>query len=219
MDTERWVWLEISVSSLAVAATWKSFYVPEAIIDHIPSYKDLLLKKAALINSWDEHTIRDSSVTRPMEPVKGAIRFLVSGFLAPLDTSSTTCDKTLDGLIELYKLSIELSIKCLEVAVLGHIDALNFEALPHQKFLGFARSYYSVNGVGRQNSSMGCLIKKKLSSLLPYLQKSMTIEEMSTETGILGKQLIAVLLERVAKVQAASSSDAKVKMENRGRLI
>jgi len=221
MYSKRWVWLEISVNLPGLTAgSWKSFYVPEAILDHVPIYKAQLLRKAAPINSWDEHTIRDTTVSYPAEPVTAAIRFLVSGFLAPLDTSSTlTCEKTLGSLVELYKLSIKLSIKCLEVALLDHIDALNFEALPHQKFLGFARSYYASGGVDAQHTTLGHLIKKKLSSLLPYLQKSMTIEEMSSESGILGKQLIAVLLERMAKIQAAPGSDARVKIENQGRLI
>lgn len=176
--------------------TSKCYYVPEAIIDQIPSYKDQLLKKATAANAWEEHTIRDASgLARPLETVTAVIRFLVSGFLAPLDTSSPTCGKTLDGLVELYKLSIMMSIKCLEVAVLDDINALQFNALPHHVFLVFARSYYALGGVDAQHTTLGHLIKKKLFSLLPHLQKSMTIEDMSTETGILGKQLIAVLLE------------------------
>jgi hypothetical protein len=229
---ERWVWLEFQVRANNRAG-WasKCYYVPEVVIDHIPAFKDQLLEQPAPVNAWEEHTVRDNiAVVRSLETVTAAIRFLVNGILAPLDTASATCGQTLDSLVELYKFSTDLSIKRLEVAVLDHINALNFEALPHQKFLGFARSYYSVNGVESQHTSMGRLIKKKLSSLLPYLQKSMTIEEMSSEGGILGKQLVTVLLEDRLKGQqmaallndrfrdhAASGSGARVKMEHQER--
>lgn len=101
--------------------------------------------------------------------------------------------------------------------MLCHIDNLDFEALPHHKFLDFARRYYNVNGALSQHTTLGHLIKKKLLSLLPHLQRSMTIEEMSSESGILGKQLIAVLLEDRVKNQAELGPEASIKMETQGR--
>jgi hypothetical protein len=221
MDTKRWMWLEVHVKSPGMMTpAIKNFYVPEAIVDHIPSYKAQLLKKPASINSWVEHTIRDTpTYPRDQETFLGAIRFLVNGFLVPLNTTSTTCDNALGNLVDLYKLGIALSIKFLETALVNHIDELDFEALPHQKFLGFARSYYHSSGVDAQRSSLGLLIKKKLFTLLPYLQRSMTIEEISSENGTLGKQLIAVLLEdrvmnqATAAAAAASGPEANIKME------
>lgn len=93
-----------------------------------------------------------------------AIRFLVSGYLRPLDANSSTCKNTLENFINLYQFSAALSIKSLEMAALKHIDTL--EGLTPAIFLAFARSYYRMNGVGAQNAGLGKLIKKKLAAFL-----------------------------------------------------
>lgn len=212
MDSKRWVWLIVNTISGTRTAT-KDFYIPEKIIDHIPSYKTKLQDRLAAIEGDGEPTIRDL-VRRDLEPFTKAIRFLASGHLAPLDTSAPTCSQTLDGHVELFKLSRKLSIKCLEDAVLDQIDNLQFRALPHVVFLGFARSYY-IGGADTQHTSLGELIKKKLFSLLPYLQQSMSVGELSSEDGILGKQLMTVLLEDRAKPHVAPGFGAmRVKVES-----
>lgn len=215
MDSKRWVWLELYIlTETRGAFVTKSIYVPEKVIDQIPSYKAQLQRKLALIKDDKEPTILDTT-GRDQESISKAIRFLTNGYLTPLDAASHTCDKSLASLVDLYKLSIDMSITALEYAVLWHIGDLDFQALPRQKFLWFARTYYRA-GADTQHTSLGKLIKKKVASLLPYLQQSMTVEELSSEGGILGKQLIAVLLEdraKAAEVESESDEGPSIKHE------
>jgi hypothetical protein len=201
VNIKRWVWLEIAVPPTngrqnrenPPAAT-KHYYVPEEIIDHIPSYKSQL--QCAYYRNVDDERIIQDRTPRDQQAVANAIRFLTSGYLVPLNASSSAaCEKALQSLVQLYNFSVALKIVKLETAVLSHIDAVNFEAMAVNAFLGFARSYYNGDGVDTQNSGLGRLIKTKLSLLLPRLQQSMTADKISSEEGVLGKQLIAVLFE------------------------
>lgn len=85
--------------------------------------------------------------------------------------------------------------------MLSHIEVVNFEAMALDVVLGFARSYYNGDGADTQNSSLGRLIKTKLSLSLPRVQQSMTAAKISSEEGVMGKQLIAVLFEDRAQHQ------------------
>ena len=60
---------------------------------------------------------------------------------------------------------------------------------------------------------MGRMIKRKLAYFLPLLQESMTVDEISSEVGVLGKQLIAVLLEDRARTTMREKSESKVLIE------
>jgi hypothetical protein len=92
------------------------------------------------------------------------------------------------------------------------IDSLNPAV-----FLAFASRYYKETGCYPQGTStLGCLIKVKLAEFLPRLQQTMTIKDISSQGGILGTQLIEVLLEDRVKSQAAPGSGARVKVENQG---
>lgn len=201
MNIKRWVWLEVPVRACNVRqpATIKHYYVPEEIIDQIPSYKSQL-QHSHYGNVDGERTIRD---TTPRDPkaVTNAIRFLSSGYLTPVNASTSACEKALQTLVQLYNFSIALKIVKLETAVLSHIEVVNFEAMALDVVLGFARSYYNGDGADTQNSSLGRLIKTKLSLSLPRVQQSMTAAKISSEEGVMGKQLIAVLFEDRAQHQ------------------
>jgi hypothetical protein len=133
--------------------------------------------------------------------VTNAIRFLSSGYLTPVNASTSACEKALQTLVQLYNFSIALKIVKLETAVLSHIEVVNFEAMALDVVLGFARSYYNGDGADTQNSSLGRLIKTKLSLSLPRVQQSMIAAKISSEEGVMGKQLIAVLFEDRAQHQ------------------
>jgi hypothetical protein len=121
---------------------------------------------------------------------------------------------TWDSLVGLYNFSRLLSIKTLEVAMLTKFCDL-IDALSPTVFLTFARRYYNETGrYPKESSTLGCLIKVKLAEFLPRLQQTMTIKEISSQGGILGTQLIEVLLEDRAKNQVAPGSGARTKVEN-----
>jgi hypothetical protein len=185
------------------STTIKHYYVPEEIIDHIPSYKSQ--SQLLYDNVGDERVIQDRT-PRDQQAVTSAIRFLTGGYLTPVNLSPSLCEKSLQGLVQLYNFSVALKIVKLEAAVVNHIDLLNFEAMAVNVFLGFARTYYNGGGADTQHSSLGCFIKKKLVLLLPRLQQFMTAEKISSEEGVLGKQLIAVLFEDRAQNQVALGS-------------
>jgi len=202
MNIKRWVWLHIPVpptngwqSRENLPATIKHYYVPEEIIDHIPSYKNQSQQSYSFNDNVNDERIIWDGTARDQQAVASAIRFLTSGYLVPLNASSSAYENSLHSLVRLYNLSVALKIAKLETALVSHIDDANFEAIGVNIFRRFARTYYNGDGVDTQNSSLGRLVKKKLSLLLPRLQQSMTAEKISSEEGVLGKQLIAVLFE------------------------
>jgi hypothetical protein len=217
---KRWVWLEICVVLIGVKPKGSTiithYYVPEEIIAYIPSYEAQLHERLASIQGDDEPVVRDN-IPRDQQAVGRAIRFLVSGYLTPLDASSHTCTNTLHRLVDLYNLSIALSIESIETAVLDRIDNLDFEALGHGNFLTFARRYHSETGPGTRGASLGRLIKKKLSHLMPHLEQSMIIGQVGYlgggfERG-LGTQMLEVLLEDRAKMRETPGPTTKTEVK------
>lgn len=213
MNMQRWVWLKVTVTVGSTSARY--YYVPEAIIRYIPSYKGQLDEQLASIKGDNEPVTTDQTARDP-KTVGKAIRFLTSGYLYPLDATSSTCKDSLDDLVKLYKFSTALSIKRLETAILHHIDI--FEELTLAIFLAFARSYYDANGAEAQDTSLGDLIKKKLAEFLQRMVDLKTVDEIKNEDGILGRQLIEVSLEERAAAgkarQKRTSSDAPIKIED-----
>jgi hypothetical protein len=109
--------------------------------------------------------------------------------------------------------STALSIKRLEIAVLNHIET--FEGLTLAIFLAFARNYYKTNGAASQNTSLGDLIKRKLAAFLQCMVDLKTVDEIKNEDGVLGRQLIEVLLEERAAGKAQEKRtwpDAPIKI-------
>jgi hypothetical protein len=217
MDMYHWVWLEIvvldTVKPSDMAPAIKSIYVPADVVSHIPNYKRQLAEQLDCIEGEEEPAIRDK-VARDPDIVAKAIRFLSSGYLSPLDAASSTCITNLHNLVMLYKLSRVLSIKRLETAVLIHIDS--FEELTLAVFLSFARSYYSASGVDAQHTSLGDLIKKKLAAFMQPWVDTKTISEITEEGGVLGQQLIEVLLEdrrQRETLRMHNLKDAPIKIE------
>lgn len=217
MKTERWIWLEVAVlpanKKPRVNPSINRHYVPEKILDYIPSYKTQLEEKLVPIKGDDEPTIRDEEPRDP-QVVTRAIRFLVSGYITPLDASSDECEKTLDKLVELWYFATELSIKSLHFALISHIG--NSKELTLNIFMAFARRFYGKFTdifVAVHDTGMGRMIKRKLAYFLPLLQESMTVDEISSEVGVLGKQLIAVLLEDRARTTMREKSESKVLIE------
>jgi hypothetical protein len=226
MNLQRWVWLEVAepqpraqndyhYRAPAISTTFNRHYVPEAIISHIPTYQTQLNEKLALIEGDAEPTLRDD-VARSPELVCKTIRFLASGYLTPVEEGQKESKETWDSLVKLYNFSRLLSIKTLEVALLTKFCDL-IDSLNPAVFLAFASRYYKETGCYPQGTStLGCLIKVKLAEFLPRLQQTMTIKDISSQGGILGTQLIEVLLEDRVKSQAAPGSGARVKVENQG---
>ena len=180
-------------------------YVPQDIVQDIPDYKGQLDQQRATLKGDTQPTIRDPT-PRDSEVVSKAIRFLAN---------SSTCKNTLDDFINLYQLGTALSMKSLQMAVLDCIDT--FEGLTLAIFLAFARSYYRMNGVGAQNAGLGRLIKKKLAASLRCMVDLKAVDEIKTEDGVLGGQLIEVLLEERAIGKAQQKRpwpDAQIKIED-----
>jgi hypothetical protein len=203
MNIQRWVWLEVCGSKAthnAPLSALHRYYVPEEIIAHIPTYLHQLNDKLAHIEGDAEPIIRDA-LARDPQLVCQTIRVLASGYLTPLNEADKESKGTWDGLISLFNFSTALSIKILKVAVLTQLCKL-IDTLNPAVFLAFARHYYDDCSYGsRQNTDLGCLIKVKLAEFLPRLQQTMTIKDISAEGGILGTQLIEVLLEdRLPKI-------------------
>jgi len=217
IDYSRCAWLEFTEaynSQINRAARTVRLYVPQSILHYIPNYKSQLDQQKATLKGDTQAIIRDTTARDP-EVVSKAIRFLVSGYLYPLDASSSTCKNTLEEFIKLYHFSTALSIKRLETAVLNHIDT--FEGLTLAIFLAFARDYYSANGAEAQNTSLGDLNKKKLAEFLQRMVDLKTVDEIKNEDGVLGRQLIEVLLEERAAGKAQQKRtwpDAPIKIED-----
>lgn len=212
MNLQRWVWLEITVRNARSTNQTDRYYVPEDVIRFIPKYKAQLDEKLASIKGDNQPVIRDETVRDP-EVVARAVRFLTSGYLYPLDTSAGDIKDTLDDLVKLYNFSTSLSIKRLEVGILDHIK--NFETLTLAIFLVFARGYYTAHGVEAQDTSLGHLIKQKLAEFLPRMVDLKTVDEIKREGGILGQQLIEVLLDERAAIKARepNAKETAVKIE------
>ena len=217
IDYSRCAWLEITEASKPTynyTARTVRLYVPQGVLRYVPSYEGQLNQQKATLKGDTQPTIRDPTPRNP-EVVSKAIRFLVSGYLFPLDASSNTCKDTLEDLIKLYQFSTTLSIKRLEMAVFNHIDT--FDGLTLAVFLAFARSYYSTNGAQAQNTSLGELIKKKLAAFLQCMVDLKSVDEIKNEDGVLGRQLIEVLLEERAAGKAQQKHtwpDTPIKIED-----
>lgn len=126
MSLQRWVWLKIAVTVNSSTGV-RQYYVPEAVVRYIPSYKSQLDEQLASIKGDNEPVIVDQT-SRDPNVVGKAIHFLASGYLYPLNAASSSCKDSLDDLVTLYKFSTALSIKRLETAILHHIDT--FAELP-----------------------------------------------------------------------------------------
>jgi hypothetical protein len=212
IDMQRWVWLHVRV--IDPTKITQQYYVPEYVVRHIPTYKRQLDEQLASIKGDKEPVICDL-VARDTELIGKTIRYLASGYLYPLNAGSSTCKADLDDLVTLYQFSTALSIKRLETAVLHHIDT--FEELPLAIFLAFARSYYKMYGADAQDTSLSELIKRKLAAFLQHMIDTKTKEEIKNEGGILGQQLIEVLLEERslrATQWKLNSSDIPIKIED-----
>ena len=216
MNIQRWVWLEVAVlpanKKPKANPVFNRHYIPEDIASCIPNYK-AQLQKVTSTKSDDEPVIRDDRACDPQVVTK-AIRFLASGYLTPLDASSGDCKITLDNLVELWHFGVNRSIKGLCTAVIAHIELST--ALTLGVFLAFARRFYDNFGnvyVKVQDTGLGRMIKRRLAYFLPRLQESMTVDEISSEAGILGKQLITVLLEDRIEKHEAPVTKAKIEVK------
>ena len=209
MDIQRWVWLEVRPLT---CATFNRHYIPEEIIAHIPSYQAQLNEKLVLIEGDAEPIIRDN-VARDPGLICQTIRFLVSGHL-PLNDADQQSQATWDSLVKLYNFSKMLSIGTLQTAMLRKFWHL-IDALEPAVFLAFARRYYNNTGYRTQDTgrSLTGVIKAKLAEFLPRLQQTMTVKDISSQTGMLGMQLIEVLLEDRAEEEVPPGSGARVKAE------
>lgn len=220
MNLQRWVWLEVTVSKTPSPNKYTAnanpstsrYYIPQDIIRYIPSYKSQLEEQLACPKGDEEPVICDKTA-REAQVVAKAVRFLSSGYLYPLEASSSTINDSLNDLVKLYNFSNSLSIKRLEVGILDHIK--NFRGLSLAIFLIFARSYYDAHGKEAQDTSLGHLIKQKLAEFLPRMVELKTVDEIKREGGILGQQLIEVLLDERAASQAKerSANDPAIKIE------
>lgn len=215
VNIQHWIWLEVLAPPTVRhprATIYNRHYIPRDIVNCIPHYKALSEEKLASIEGHDEPIIRDTVVRDP-QIVTDTIRFLASGHLNPLNASSGDCEEILYGLFELFQFGDTFSIVKLCTAVVEHID--RFTALPLKVFLAVMRKYYTHYHEDVQNRMLALLIKRKLAEYLPQLQQTMTNEEISSESGILGKQLMMVLLEDRDKKDGASSSktESKTKTE------
>jgi hypothetical protein len=221
MNAERWVWLEVAVSPVTKRSkanpSINRHYIPEKILDYTPSYKAQLKEKLASIEGDDEPVIRDDDPRDPQVVTK-AIRFLVSGYLTPLDASSDDCEKTLDSLMELWYYGWRSSNMHLYLAAVSHIE--ESKAITPKAFLAFARRFYDKYaedyGDRIHTTSMGRMIRRKLAFFLPRLQESMTIDEISSEGGVLGKQLMVALLEDRNKKDSTSGFKTKTEVKEDG---
>jgi hypothetical protein len=196
--------------------TKKPYYVPQRVITSIPLYSEKLILQLLSIDDEDDEPVIVDEVKRDQKSLGKALRFLATGHLAPLDASSTTTFNTIDKFTVLYDLSINLDIEDLEQAVLGRIDNMDYDAVPLDVFMEFACSYYDDRSEESCLTPLGRLIKRKLSYLLPRLEQTITVDQLSREGGMLGMQLIAVLLEDRAKVRNKNRDRAglaRIKME------
>ena len=143
MNIQRWVWLEVAVLPANKKPrgnpTFNRHYIPEDIVNCIPSYKAKLQLKLAYIKDDDEPVIRDNEPHDP-QVVSKAIRFLASGYLTPLNASTGDWDKTLDSLVELWAFGNSLSIRRVYTEIVHHIE--HCTALDLKVFLAFARRFY-----------------------------------------------------------------------------
>jgi len=215
VNIKRWVWLEVAVLPASkkprVNPAINRHYIPHEIIDHIPSYKSQLKAELASLQGDDEPVLRDNTPRDP-QTVSKAIRFLTSGHLTPLDASVGDCQRTLDSLVDLYDFADDLSIESLRYQTAFHI--FKFLRVTNLAiFLAFARRYYNGSGDDLQHTSIGFAIKMCLNGFLPRLQQIMTNDQISSEGGILGKQLMVVLLEGRDKKVSTSGSGTEVQGE------
>jgi hypothetical protein len=165
-------------------------------------------EKLALTEGDAEPIIRDGIAYDPQVFCK-TIRFLASGYLTPLEEQDRESSKTWDSLVELYNFGRALSIESLQVTMLAQFCYL-INAFDPAVFLALARRYYDRNHDSTRNTSLRHLIKIKLAGVLPRLQQTMTIKDISSQSGILGMQLIEVLLEDRANNQDAPLKDPEV---------
>jgi hypothetical protein len=210
---QRWVWLEVAAPPAdgnpeANSVVYRH-YVPEGIVREIPGYKDQLDKQLGSIKGGSEPIIRDT-YTRDPQIVSKAIRFLASGYLTPIDNSPNDCQKTLDSLVELYLFGNRSETRRLRKAVLFHIH--HSEALTLEVFLPFARSCYELPWMDPE-LGLWRLLKRKLAEFLPRIQQTVSVNEISSEGGMLGKQLFVVLLEYRAKGQGTLGSNEEFAIE------
>jgi hypothetical protein len=201
MNMQCWVWLGVPLPlTTRGPPTFNRYYISEEIIAHSPIYQAQLNGKLALIEGDAETIIRDGPVRDP-QLVCQTVRFLASGYLTPLNEADKGTKGTWDGLIKLYNFSGTLAIVNLRDAMLKQFCYL-IDALNPATFLAFARHYYdNWNPRVSENTSLRSLIKIKLAESLPRLQQTVVVKDISSEGGILGMQLIEVLLEdRALKV-------------------
>jgi hypothetical protein len=102
--------------------TKKSYYVPQRVITSIPLYREKLILQLLSMDDEDDEPVIVDEVKRDQKSLGKALRFLATGYLAPLDASSTTTFNTIDKFTVLYDFSINLDIEDLEQAVLGRIN-------------------------------------------------------------------------------------------------
>lgn len=178
-----------------------SILVPQHILQHVPFYKSELESALSTTGPNGIPTITDAKIPGVGEEafIK-TIDFLGGTPLPAIDAPSSQDIETLKSLLAVYDVCIELQTEELEQAVLDHISTYQYPKL--KSFIDFARHAYGDLGPKKRavDSSIGKVIKLKLTALFPRLLQGGDVKRITGVGGVLSTELLEVTIKHFAGV-------------------
>lgn len=173
-----------------------SILVPQHILQKVPFYKSELETALSATGPDGIPTIKNAKIPDAgEEPFIKAIDFIGGTPLPAIDAPGAQDIETLKSLLAVYDVCIELQTEELEQAVLSHISDHQYPKL--KSFVEFARQVYGDVGSKKRtvNSSIGKVIKLKLTVLLPRLLQEGEEKRVTAMGGVLSTELLEVIVK------------------------
>jgi hypothetical protein len=175
-----------------------SIFVPQHILQRISVYERQIHGALATKDRNQVPTITDEVllgvIEQPAAPIK-AIDFLDGAPLPNIGEAGADDNITLSSLLGVYDVCIELQIKTLEEAILGHMSSCTYATW--DTFIKFAKEVYGDTGKKKRavDSSVGKVVKLKLTAFLPRLMQDGTAQRISAMSGVLSAQLLEITIK------------------------
>ena len=175
-----------------------SIFIPQQTLQRIPVYEFKVGRVLATKDRNDVPTIIDEALLSAMEDpstLVKTINFLGGAPLPNIGDAGADDNRTLSSLLGVYDVCIELKIKALEEAILGHISSCTYATW--DIFIKFAKEVYGDTGKKKRtvDSSIGRVIKLKLTAFLPSLMQDGTTQRVSAVGGVLSAQLLDITIK------------------------
>lgn len=193
-----------------IRTTETRILVPQHILQKIPFYKYELESALSTKSPSGIPKIKDAKFpSTGQEAFITTLNLLGNTPLPVIGAAETQDIDTLKSLLAVYDVCMELQTGALERAVLGHLASYDYPKL--DTFVAFAREVYGDTGSKKREveSSIGKVVKRKLTELLPRLLQEGEAKEITSKGGILCTELLEVTIKHFSGVSNVKSEETE----------